>query len=558
MKFAGLANSKTYILKEKNMKANLRILLLALLCLTMAFSFVACGDNASSQSSSQSESESKNEESSSRQELTSYTVTFHYGVKTWDAEGNCVTEYVTTKTETTTGKKVSAPSSSKAKTTGYKFLGWSTEDYKKTITENLEVYALYEPLEVHTVTFVNYLGDTIRTAEVFDGDRIAKEDIPDTNGFFLYEAAYYNKLSEAEKANFVVYPSNNAYYIEAADEARITNTIALPFGTLFSTWVSSNIDISINNNITEDVTFTIGQPTPADGIIPKVDAGSINIDGQIDAGYGEKMGGLYKYVISEKITGGKNIDCSILDKYPTKELAEADGKGADWQSAYDSFHIGGNVDGTLYMAWDGDFIYFCAEIDDDVVVSQGKDYCSIDNPYENDGVEIWYAINGRYSKLCLDAMGYHLYVGSGSPSQYLNYLSENKMYKTSVKGATIDPTNEQPRVIEGATGYIVEYALPAYNEPTVEINADNPLGATPGSANWGEKLRRGDRVYISLQVDSVSAVADQQAIMDSVQSGSSKLAANSSSETNKAMKRFNLGWQSQASVGVGTLTLILG
>lgn len=542
------------------MKANLRILLLALLCLAMAFSFVACDGDGSSASQSQSESQAESEstESSSRQELTTYTVTFHYGVKTWDSENGTVIEYESTKEETTTGKKVSAPSTSKAKSPGYKFLGWSTEDYKKAITENLVVYALYEPLEVHTVTFVNHYGDVISTAEVFDGDRIAKEKVPDTNGYYLYDAEYYNALSDAEKANFVAYPNNATYYIESGDVAKVANTIALPFGTLFSSWASSDADVTINSNITKDMTFTVAAPTPADGIIPKVGAGGILIDGQIDASYGESLGGLYKYVISEKVNGEKNIDCTILDRYATKELAEADGLGAEWQQAYDTFHIGGNVDAKLYMAWDGDFIYFCVEVDDDIVVSQGKDYCSISNPYENDGVEIWYAINGRYSKLCLDAMGYHLYVGTGAPSQYLNYLSENKMYKTGIKGVTVDHTNSDPRVIEGATGYVVEYALPAYDEPTVEINADNPLGATPGSANWGEKLRRGARVYISLQVDSVSAVADEQAILDSVSSNASKLAANSSTETNKAMKRFNLGWQSQASIGPGTLTLVLG
>ena len=542
------------------MKANLRLFLLALLCLTMTFSFVACDGDGSSESQSQSESQSNSESTgSSSTEDTTYTVTFHYGVKTWDSENQRVIEYETTKVETSIGgKSVSAPRSSRVKTAGYKFINWTTDAYNKKITEDLDVYAIYEPLEVHTVTFVNYLGDTISTANVYDGDRITKEDTPDTNGYFVYDAEYYNGLSAADKANFTVYPNNSAYYIETSDIEKVSNTIALPFGTFFNKWESSNSGVEISSSIFADVTFTVAAPHSADGIIPKVEAGAIQIDGQIDSLYGDKMGGLYKYVISEKINGEKAIDCSILDEYATKELAEADGKGAEWQAAYDAFHIGGNVDATLYMAWDGDFIYFCVEVDDDIVVSQGKDYCSIDNPYENDGVEIWYAINGRYSKLCLDAMGYHLYVGSGTPSQYLNYLSENKMYKTSVKGTTIDESNEEPRVIEGATGYIVEYALPAYNEPTVAINADNPLGATPGSKNWGEKLRRGDRVYISLQVDSVSAVADKAAIDASVTDGTSKLAANSSPETNKAMKRFNLGWQSQSSIGPGTLTLVLG
>lgn len=559
------------------MKLKALFMLLAL-SLVMCFALTSCGpeeSNSQSQSESQSESDSESE-STKPSESVQYTVTFHYGIVSFDKEENVVTEYATTKIETTYGTKVPAPSTSKVRVNGYDFDGWSTTEYKQNgISSNLDVYALYTPKAVHTVTFKNFMGSTITTIEVFDGERIPSDKIPATNGYVVYTVDQFNKLEV--KDGIVAYPEVDGYYLAEADLDKIAVAVAVPYGMVFDRWLSESEDVTIGTSLDADASFTV-QFKGADGIIPRT--GAITIDGLKDDSY-EYMGSMYKHPISSKVSGvtSSTTDLSIsdkLNKYVNKEdidldesltAEEKEAVKAEWQQEYDNYHKSGDLDGRLYMAWDGDYIYFYIEVDDSKVYTEGKDYCSIANPYENDGVEVWYGINSFYSKLCLDAMGFHLYSGANTPSKYLDYLGSNNMYATTIRDGEgnimtdINFEDGTPRLLaEGPkAGYALEYALPAYAEPTAAIDAENPLGATPGSANWGAKLNTGDVVYFSLQVDCVSAVADENSLAQSVSSGSTKL---NSLSTNKAeLKRWNGGWQMpkyNASNPGGALQLILG
>ena len=432
------------------------------------------------------------------------------------------------------------------------------------------------PRSIHTVTFKNFMGNTITTVEVYDGDLIPADLIPSVLGYTVYTANQYDELEV--KDGIIAYPNLDGYYVASADVSKINSTVAVPYGMVFKGWVSDHNGVTIGTRITADVTFTVVFEG-VDGIIPRTVP--ITIDGLRDASY-VYMGSMLKHPIASKVPGvlsgasGPALYLSDkLNKYVNKEDIDLDESltdeekeavKAEWQQEYDNYHKSGDLDGRLYMAWDGDYIYFYVEVDDSIVVTEGKEYCSIDNPYENDGVEVFYGINNRFSKLCLDAMGFHLYSGE-NPSKYLDWLGTNNMYATTIRDGEgnimtdIDFDDGTPRVlVEGAkAGYAVEYALPAYAEPTAVINAENPLGATPGSQNWGTKLSAGDVVYFSLQVDCVSAVADENSLQQSVAGNASKL---NSLSTNKAeLKRWNAGWQMRSynsTNPAGALQLILG
>ncbi len=553
------------------------LLMLLALSLVMCFTLVSCGPEESSEKQSEEQpSQSQSQSESEPAESVKYTVTFHYGIAEWDAENGDVKTYAQTKVEETYGNKVSAPSTSKVRVDGYDFDGWSTSDYKKNgITANMDVYAMYTPKAVHTVTFKNFMGNVISTVEVYDGERIPSDKIPATNGYVVYTTDQYNGLED--KTGIVAYPEVAGYYLAEDSVALINTSVAVPYGMIFSAWQSDAEDVTIGTALAADATFTVTFKG-ADGIIPKT--GAITIDGLKDDSY-VQMGVMYKHPISSKVSGvgSSTTDLSLSDKinkYTTLEDIDLDDSltaeqketvKAEWTQEMENYHKSGILDGRLYMAWDGDYIYFYIEVDDSIVVTEGRDYCSIANPYENDGVEVWYGINNFYSKLCLDAMGFHLYSGASSVSKYLDWLGTNKKYATTIRdgeGNVMTDINFEdgtPRILSQGekAGYALEYALPAYAEPTVAINEENPLGATPGSANWGAKLNTGDVVYFSLQVDCVSAVADENSLAQSVSSGSTKL---NSLSTNKAeLKRWNAGWQMpkyNAGNPGGALQLILG
>lgn len=546
------------------MKLKAKWLLFALVCVLM-LALVACGKPGDDSSSDDSSSE---EDSSSQEEVKKFTVTYHYGVAEWDAENGKVKTYAATKEVSVKagGKAKDGLASGDKTPEGYSFVTWECDGGNlNKVTKNLDAYAKYTVLDTHTVTFKDANGRVISATTVYSGKKVDAADVPDTNGFRVYDAERYASLSDASKQELDLVEFKDANgnwiiegaYIKASDKALIGKAVPLSFDSYFGGWNSDSSAMSSpNSRITANVTFTVKE-NKATAVVPSVGKNDVVIDGQKDAKY-EKVGELYKYIISEKVTDAKqkNVDYTILDKYATKEAAAADNKGDEWENANTLVKAIGadKIHAELYMAWDGDWIYFLVDVNDPTVVTQGKQYCSINNPYENDGVEIWYAINGYYSKLCLDAMGYNLYSGATQPSAYLGFVKNNNAnYQTSIKGGT-KPTSDDPTVIANATGYIVEYRLPAYNEPTDTITADDPLGENLGGKHWGSKLRCGDMVHISLQVDSISAAASAESITQCVStSGTSSL-----DSLGQKLNRINIGYQTNGSAGAGTSVLILG
>lgn len=514
-------------------------LLFSAICLL--FTFVACGPKEPEDSTTE------------KPPVQDYTVTFHYGLaeggtlEDADADLSAFTAYKDTMQKTAkSGKKVTAPTGSILNVEGYKFMGWDSDAYSKNgISENLEIRAMYRKLQEYTYTFKNVNGTVIKTGKAYEGSDITQE-VPNTSGVF------YDTL---EKEGYVRHEfGGTSVYILEADIPKLGTHVAMPIGFVFDTWSSSN-RAKITNLSENDTVFTAVLST-ANAVIPKVALGTITKENMLDKSlYGASLGSFYKNIISNKIDGTKG-DFSIIDKYADLAAAKAAGKGDEYSQALETWNrLAKTIDADYYMAWDGEFIYFLAEVSDDVVTTQSEAYCvAIDNPYENDGVELWYAINEKYHKLCLDALGYKLYSG-WQASAYLNYINTQGLFATKLTGAE-KPVNKGAMIIEGATGYTVAFALPAYAEPAdagtegFELKADK--------SNWGEKLTTGSHFYVSLQIDNLSGLADQTAIDQSVQDKASKLNSLSSAEAKAAMARINLGWQSQNKVGAGTLCFVLG
>ena len=582
---------------------NLKIFLLAMaLCMTLVLALTACGPTQSESSTKESESESKSE-----QPKAEYTVTFYYAdlsnVKTADlasmidADGKLTNTALYTESYPKTcesGEGVAAPTSKqmeKAEIRGYA-RGWSSDAWKKDVTEDVTVYATYKKLNDVKVTFTNSNGSPIYVLDTYATYKVEKEEYPDTyEPVYYYSATYLASLEEVNMDDYVVYAPKDVngndilmdkdskvttdyskaetQYILATDQEKLATSIALPFGWYFDAWSGKVTSLQINGEVKAEV-------KKADGLITKT---NITIDGTKDDGYVE-IGGLYPNIISNKRANGKTGDYPLYAKYKSiEEVPEKDrtawlAQKHEWEVQTKPVCCCGvdhdPIDATLYLAWDGNFVYVYAEVKDAHVVSHGKAYCeNRANPYENDGVEIWYGIAGDFNKVCLDAFGYKLYgSGEGDPSTsaYINKCkSASKLMTDSGyldnaifsawNGAIV---NQQTSKDAGITGYTVEFSFAAYEEPMLSDGEE----LKDDKSNWGKKLTTGQIFSLSIQLDDISETASEEIVNNAI--ASEKTGAVSIDNLCKAdgvanpNERINLGVQARNADQDGVFTLILG
>ena len=583
---------------------NLKIFLLAMaLCMTLVLALAACGPTQSESSTKESESESKSEQPKAK-----YTVTFYYAdlsnVKTADlasmidANGKLTNTSLYTMTYQKTcesGEGVPAPTSKqmeKAEVRGYA-RDWSNGDWRNDVTEDITVYATYKKLNDVKVTFTNSNGAPIKVLDTYATYKVEKEEYPDTYELvYYYSESYLATLQGYNPANYVEYAPKDVngndilmdkdskvtadyskaetQYILATDQEKLATSIALPFGWYFDAWSGKVTSLQIDGTVTAEVKM-------ADGVIKKT---NITVDGTKDDGYVE-IGGLYPNIISNKRENGKTGDYQLYAKYksieevPEKDrtawLAEKDA----WEAATKpvcSCHESGEshdpIDATLYLAWDGDFVYVYAEVKDAHVVSHGKSYCqNRANPYENDGVEIWYGIAGDFNKVCLDAFGYKLYgagEGNSQTSAYINkcksasklmtsdgYLAESVF--NAWNGAIV---TQQMSKDAGITGYTVEFSFAAYEEPMLSDGEE----LKDDKSNWGKKLTTGQIFSLSIQLDDISETASDEIVNNAIASEDSVSIDNLYGAAGKKNPndRINLGVQGKKADQDGVFTLILG
>ncbi len=520
------------------------------------------------------ESSKKPDESSST-EVKTYTVTFQYGVDVWgenkDKEDIPDKLKFEVSVQVEEGDDAEYPSIPEINNeVGYKFAGWDTPAaFLKDVEEDIVVKAVYEKLEMFTYTFKNADGTVIFTGEAWEGSSLADEAPKAADAVYYFPEDKKGSLKTPVEHRV----GDVTYWIEDADKSKLTTSLVMPIGSIFVDWKSSEAGSTVNNLRKNNVVFTASL-SAADEIIGRVEAGTITKENLLDTSNYTKLDAkLYKYIISNTVNstdqGADGGNCSIIDQYDSREAAAADGKGNEYDAAlakWDKYTKG--IDADFYMAWDGEFIYFLAEVKDPTVVTQGAQYCTVKNPFENDGVELWYLINGKYAKMTIDACGYRLASGE-NPSAYLDYLAQQGYVKSKVtdaSGNAIDvATNKEPRVIAGATGYTVAFAIPAYAEPAdKEADLNN-------KQNWGTKLSRGDTFYVSLQLNNISAPATEKALayalknkddqnpLLSAYNNSTTGKANGGEENNAAMARVHLGWQTNYNTGTdGTLRFALG
>ncbi len=559
-----------------------KLFMLAMIAVIAIMALASCGGN-NAPTEIPGDNTSSSEQGSTEPQLTTYTVTFHYGIQVWgegkDRLFDTPDEYAFThvaQIEVAEGEIGSLanedfPTDDPDNLRGYKYEDWIDETGEvfdeENISADMDVYAAYRTLELYTYTFKNANGEVISTGSAYEGESLAKL-APATDGVPYFAEADIIATELSDYKEYITI-EDVKYFVKADQWDRLKEAVAMEVGYMFERWESDKTASTVNRLTANNTTFT-AVLSKSDETIKYVAAGTISKDNMLTALKNDAYKlehTFYKYILSSKVEGiNKNTDCSILDKYADKAAAIVAEEGDEWQRAYDIWNIPQNgISADFYMAWDGEYVYFLADVKDPKVVTLGKTYCTtLDNPYENDAVEVWYGIGGKYHKICLDACGYKLFTGKDAdgPSAYIQYIRDEGLAQAAVKkgSATVDVSSGEAKIVaEGSdSGYTVAFAFPAYEEPDDIATFDQNDKAT-----WGRQLTRGSAFYLSLQIDNISAPAEQSVIDSVVGQGAigSGINNGSSDEMREAIGRINLGWQvinKKSTESAGALKLCLG
>ena len=402
---------------------------------------------------------------------------------------------------------------------GLEFNVWSFDSGNgKNLTEDTHAYATYKMRNEYKYTFENADGTVIYEGMAWEGTNLSLTS-PDKNGAVVY----YDE--EPVGGNFVKYDNGDGkdHWMAADDYEKIknpgkNNPVVVPIGWYYDRWQPQN-NASISGINLNNTVFT-AQLLQADGTIKFIDKD--DPDTQITAAtlldetrYTKVPANVYKEVVSSKVDGVDvgtkwellnhfdEIAMKSQGQYASgQEAARAEGQEAAYLAELATYNdVSDNLHAEFYMAWDGEFIYFLAIVDDPTVVTHGRKYAeSFTNPYENDCVELWDGSNRDFSKISIDACGYNVFSNAAAGekgSAYLPYVRQERLAKAEIIGVAT-PDTQEPMFRAGATGYKVAFAFPAYNEPDKDINNIND------KTQWGAKLNRGDTFSFSLQLNNIS------------------------------------------------------
>lgn len=510
------------------------LFLSVLLVLAMVFSVAACngGGNGPDDSGNNGPTE-QDPPDDTGDKKDSFTVTFHYGFDAgdFDAATGTVKKYKSELKRETKGKKVTLASAALKlfEVEGFEVSGYSTTDWQKDgIAADMDVNVLYTPLETVNVTFKNADGSVIKTATGYKGRALALSEYPDTeNPVFIISSERFNKMTAAEQSDYTDYEvagsTLTGYKMLKADAARINSAAVVPVGKYFKSWEG------MQTAPTADCTVTASLGD-GNAVMPKTAA--ITVDGVKDAAY-EKVDSLVHVVVYSSVTNDKMKDYTNDDAGWKKAATRQGGTNA--------------ADAKIYAAYDGDWLYFYFEIADERVLNLGKKFNEqIANPWQQDGIEFYYAFGTATCRLQVDALGYHIDAGDYTNS---SAYQDKVKYATSLTGVDIASVKKGEGMIDatGATGYNIEIAIPAYKEPEKGVTPSDTIGG----AGWGEKVGIGDMMYFALQLNNIDALPVQKAYDQAISENAANLYAYMSSVEIASFNAVAFGSQFHDFVDIG-------
>lgn len=381
-----------------------------------------------------------------------------------------------------------------------------------TITQATDIFVRYRVPATYTVTFKNADGSTIKALNKVENSYLESSDIPNTSDPILaIDTDTYNSLDNTEKAKYAAYaPISGSYVLSTAD---LTSSIVTPLGSYFDSWTN------ITNVVTEDVTITASLKQ-TEAVVHKTSG--IVIDGVKDDGKYVKVGKLK--------VNDPNPDTGLDNGTYTKKLGVGDWSMVDETKKTTDYPNGSPwADANIYASYDGEFIYvFVETFNQKAVCSLSKAYLEKSlNPYAGDCVDLWYGDGTNFHKAMVDAFGYNLYVPKENYSTYSGIMMDkaNNMYANTLVGddnlASYKTTGAPVKT--NATGFNVEYKIPAYHDNASKMSIDKAVNIT--TADYGKKMELGEIFYVCLQLNNINALPTQSVLnqLDTLAAGTTDI-----------------------------------
>jgi len=307
---------------------------------------------------------------------------------------------------------------------GYVFIGWDVDDFSS-ITADTVITAQYRKLDMYTVEFYDDTGKLISSVKVEEEGAADLPQRPLKPGFVFTGWDKAVDRVNRDWADFEAYKELSDE--ELADTKMIFKTAA----------VYEEAERTIP--FVENITFELKE---------------------------EKKEGSTVYVPAEADKFSAAFIYTEFD--PKKHYA---GKGVEVADKYNK------VKAKTSYAWDGEFIYGYAVVEDETLLSRGVDYCTGQkDPWQNDAFEYYYSlgkpISANYQCFTVDLYGHRLGGIDGSEGNYRSMSNFFEQIECEVK--VVEETN---------TSYIF-FKLPA-------------------KAEDGKALQTGDVVYSAIQLDDI-------------------------------------------------------
>ena len=385
------------------MKKSLLILLVAVLAILL----VACGGEKTPEVTEPSETTT----TTSAITTTVVTTTIRTKFTVRFIEPEEFDSKVLSEMEINRGKSAKAPVNPKHE--GYIFLGWDIDDFSS-ITSDLDIYAMYRPLDTYNVTFYGEGGVVLgETVTVTEGGSVEAPEAPKVYGKFFVG---WDKKLEVVDRKWSDFEQYSDLSVEEVKETKLEYKVT-------AIYEDTEIFIPYKENISMDFKETRDQ-------------NGVKIYEPVDAIFKESKAVYY----------------------------------SDDVYAYPMGHTGMiYVKGKFTVAWDGEWVYVYADVYDPTLVTRGEAYClSSANPWHNDAVEVHYTFDVEPTKLTrnvvkIDAYGYKKFANpeqdySSSP-EHSNFFEE---IEVSFKQA------------KDANRYYAIFKIPAKTEEGKAIVAGDP------------------------------------------------------------------------------------
>ncbi len=152
---------------------------------------------------------------------------------------------------------------------------------------------------------------------------------------------------------------------------------------------------------------------------------------------------------------------------------------------------------TVYMLWDGDYIYACSVVYDPTDNFRSNDYCNWANPWINDGFEFYYFFGGYAQPIIPESADTYPTYKTISIDSYARVKTAIELQRSYFYNQ-VEVVGTQTPDGQGGVTYTLEYKFPAIGETFDGIGTE--ITKTPNE----EKIKAGEFAYIAIQINDLA------------------------------------------------------